>query len=92
MYAVRLRLGALRALQVHLTQSVAAAVIEVLDGPLRTDPYSTGKPLDGPFAGWRVVRRGEYRIIFSIDHARRIVDVVRIDHRRDVYRGGPNGR
>ena len=92
MYAVRLRRGALRSLQDVLTLSVAAAVIEVLDGPLRTDPNSTGKPLDAPFVGWRVVRRGEYRIIFSVDHARRIVDVVRIDHRRDVYRGAPNGR
>ncbi len=32
------------------------------------------------------VRRGNYRIIYSVDDERREVTVFRIGHRRDVYR------
>ncbi len=32
------------------------------------------------------VRRGKYRIIYSVDDERREVTVFRIGHRRDVYR------
>jgi mRNA-degrading endonuclease RelE of RelBE toxin-antitoxin system len=33
-------------------------------------------------------RRGAYLVIYRIDEAERIVHVVRIDHRMDVYRPG----
>ncbi len=91
MYSVALRRRALRALQHELHPSVTAAVAEVLDGPLRDSPGTAGKPLGRPFLGFRAIRRGEYRIIFAVDEADRRVDVVRIDHRRDVYRGSANG-
>lgn len=32
------------------------------------------------------IRQGDYRIIYSVDDARRAVTVVRIAHRRHVYR------
>jgi mRNA interferase RelE/StbE len=32
------------------------------------------------------VRQGDYRIIYTIDDGRVIVEVIRIGHRRDVYR------
>jgi len=32
------------------------------------------------------VRRGTYRIIYRIDDKNRVVTVVDVDHRRDVYR------
>jgi mRNA interferase RelE/StbE len=35
---------------------------------------------------WRV-RIGDYRAIYGIDDAKRIVDVLIIQHRKDVYRG-----
>ncbi|WP_082043588.1 type II toxin-antitoxin system RelE family toxin [Mobilicoccus massiliensis] len=31
-------------------------------------------------------RRGEFRVIYRIDDNRIVVDVIRIQHRRDVYR------
>jgi mRNA interferase RelE/StbE len=50
------------------------------------DPRSTGKALSGPLASlWRY-RVGDYRIVASIeDDAVRIL-VVRVGHRREVYR------
>ena len=32
------------------------------------------------------VRRGDYRIIYFIDDKDLIIDIVKIDHRRDIYR------
>jgi mRNA interferase RelE/StbE len=32
-------------------------------------------------------RQGDYRVVYAVDDERRIVEVVRIGHRRDVYRG-----
>ena len=34
--------------------------------------------------GWRI-RVGDYRVIYEIDGTRRIVTVLHIGHRRDVY-------
>ncbi len=33
------------------------------------------------------LRVGEYRILYSIDDDQRVVEVVAVGHRRDVYRG-----
>jgi mRNA interferase RelE/StbE len=35
---------------------------------------------------WRI-REGDYRIVYDIDDKNRIITVVRIGHRRDIYRG-----
>ena len=32
------------------------------------------------------IRQGDYRVVYTIDDEQRIVEVVRIGHRRDVYR------
>ncbi len=33
------------------------------------------------------IRQGDYRVVYAVDDEQRIVEVVRIGHRRDVYRG-----
>ncbi len=32
------------------------------------------------------VRQGRYRIVYAVDDAARLVDVVKIGHRREIYR------
>lgn len=51
------------------------------------DPRSLGKPLQGAKFGelWRY-RVGDFRIVCKIQDERLIVLVVRIRHRRDIYR------
>ncbi len=36
---------------------------------------------------WRV-RVGDYRIVYAIDDDRRLVEILKVAHRRDVYRQG----
>lgn len=51
------------------------------------DPRSLGEPLKGPEVGrfWKY-RVGDYRLICDIQDERVTILVVRIGHRRDVYR------
>jgi mRNA-degrading endonuclease RelE of RelBE toxin-antitoxin system len=77
---------AVRAIQEDLPESVAAAVFEFLTGALLIEPNRVGKPLRGDLAGIFSARRGTYRVLYRIAHARKEVIVVRIDHRREVYR------
>jgi mRNA-degrading endonuclease RelE of RelBE toxin-antitoxin system len=65
--------------------AVAAAVGEFITGALLERPYVVGKPLTNELSGYHSARRGAYRVVYRIDDKTRIVHVVRIDHRADVY-------
>lgn len=53
---------------------------------LRENPRQPGAiRLSGKLEGWRV-RVGDYRIIYQIDDVVQLVTVVRVRHRREVYR------
>ena len=61
-------------------------MIEFLTGPLVGNPHRVGKELKRDLVGVWSARRGTYRILYRINEERREVVVVRIEHRRDVYR------
>ena len=85
-YELVLTPPAVRAIQAGLPEAVAAAVIEFLTGPLVSNPRRVGKMLRRELQGIWSARRGTYRVLYRInDHANEVV-VLRIDHRRDVYR------
>lgn len=77
---------AVRAVQKGLPESVTPAVVEFLTGPLVENPQRVGKELRRELAGVWSARRGTYRVLYRIDDEAGEVVVVRIDHRRDVYR------
>jgi mRNA-degrading endonuclease RelE of RelBE toxin-antitoxin system len=68
-----------------LPVAVAAAVLETLDA-IAENPRRLGKPLVHEHEGHWSARRGPYRIIYELLEAERIVRVLAIGHRRDVYR------
>ncbi|MEX1218671.1 MAG: type II toxin-antitoxin system RelE/ParE family toxin [Acidimicrobiales bacterium] len=70
----------------RLPERIAAAVVEFMLGPLRENPRKVGHPLQRELAGLWSARRGAYRVIYEIDDDERSVDVLRIEHRSDVYR------
>jgi mRNA-degrading endonuclease RelE of RelBE toxin-antitoxin system len=69
----------------RLPISVAAAILETLDA-IAENPKRLGKPLVLEHEGRRSARRGPYRIIYELLEAERVVRVLAIGHRRDVYR------
>jgi mRNA interferase RelE/StbE len=85
-YRVRVTRTAARQLAERLPEAAAAACVEFLYGPLAQNPRRVGAPLRKPFEGhWRA-RRGEYRVRYTIDEDRAVVNVLDISHRRDAYR------
>jgi mRNA-degrading endonuclease RelE of RelBE toxin-antitoxin system len=75
-----------RSLSETLPAAAAFAAFEFIDGPLAESPHRVGAVLRAPFEGYFRACRGEYRIRYRIDEARRQVVVVDVAHRRDAYR------
>jgi mRNA interferase RelE/StbE len=75
-----------RALTESRPEAVAAAAYEFITGPLLLDPHRIGKRLLPPMDDRFSARRGTYRVIYRIDDKDRVVTVVDVAHRRDVYR------
>ena len=74
------------ALSEILPEAVATAAYQFITGPLLKDPHRIGKRLLPPMDDRFSARRGTYRVIFRIDDKARVVTVVDVAHRRDVYR------
>jgi len=74
----------------QLPGRIAAAVVEFLTTVLPTNPVRLSKPLTGEFEGLRSARRGDYRVLLWIDEDEATVVIVRVAHRADVYRAGPD--
>ena len=75
-----------RALADGLPEAVAIAVIDFVTTALVQEPRRVGKPLRGQLAGIWSARRGTYRILYRMVEPQHEVVVLRIGHRRDVYR------
>lgn len=84
-WALRVAASAERQLA-RLPERVAAAVVEFMIGPLCDSPRRVGHPLQRELAGLWSARRGAYRVVYEINDDARIVTVLRIEHRSDVYR------
>ena len=84
-YALRVAASAERQLA-RLPERIAAAVVESMLGPLCDNPRRVGHPLQRDLAGLWSARRGAYRLVYEIDDELRLVTILRVEHRADVYR------
>lgn len=85
-YQIVVARPAARTIAEELPESVATAVVELITGPLLGNPRRLGVALRNELDGLWSVRRGTYRIVYRIDDVRREVVILRVGHRRDVYR------
>jgi len=85
-FHIELTRPARRALSERLPESVAAACFAFIEGPLADNPYRVGKPLRDEWSGYWTARRGQFRILYSINDRLVVVTVIDIRHRRDAYR------
>ena len=68
-----------------LPKPIAARCWEAIRG-LVEDPFPQGvRSIEGMDNGYRI-RVGMYRIVYSVDQAQVTVLVLRVRHRKDVYR------
>jgi len=70
----------------RLPPKIAAATVEFMLGPLMEAPRRVGHLLQRELTGLWSARRGAYRIVYELNEPELVVNVVRIDHRADVYR------
>ena len=83
MHAVELLPSAAKALT-KLERAVQVRIARRIDR-LAEDPRADAVKLRGTDDIWRV-RVGDHRVLYRIDDDRLVVLVIRIGHRRDVYR------
>jgi mRNA interferase RelE/StbE len=83
MYKVEVRRRVQRTLD-KLPKSDFQAVIEAIKDLAQT-PRLKGIEKVKSTGLWRI-RQGDYRIIYTIDDREHLVTVVRVGHRREVYR------
>ncbi len=82
-YAVQIKPSARKELE-SLSDPLLARVVAKLES-LSHEPRPTGcKKLKGYKDQWRI-RIGDWRVVYLIDDAARLVSVTRIAHRREVY-------
>ncbi len=67
-----------------LDQTIFKRIDRKINGLADEPRPAGGKKLQGSKDLWRV-RVGDYRVIYSINDARQVLDVMRVAHRRDVY-------
>lgn len=82
-YTVRVKASAARSLR-RIRKDDRLRLIAAIDR-LAVEP-AAGSALKGEFQGLRRLRVGSYRIIYEVDKGELVVLVVRVGHRRDVYR------
>lgn len=70
----------------RLPEKAAAAIIEFVTRALADNPRRLSKPLTNELQGLRTARRGDYRVLFTLDVEEHTLYVHRIEHRSDMYK------
>jgi mRNA interferase RelE/StbE len=68
-----------------LSSDIKTLIKRIIEERLAVDPIRFGKPLQYSLKGYRSLRVGDYRIVYTIEEY--TVTVVAIKHRKDVYVG-----
>lgn len=69
-----------------LPEKVRPAILEAIYASIADNPKRSGSELRFDLEGLFSARRGEYRIIYQIVPSARHVIILRVGHRRQVYR------
>ncbi len=83
MYTLEVKTKALKQLET-LPKKDQKRVLAAFD-VLRENP-AAGQQLEGKYKGLRSLRLWPYPIIYAVDHSIITVTVVKVGHRKDVYR------
>ncbi len=69
----------------RLDRSIVARILTRVEALAHAPRPSGCKKLRGSAELWRI-RIGDYCVVYSINDARRVVDIIAVRHRRDAYR------
>ena len=84
-YSLSIKPSAAKELQSISDKVTLTRLIENVKS-LATQPRPSGSEKLAGRPNLYRVRQGNYRVIYSVDDEARVVDVVKVGHRKDVYR------
>ena len=84
-YSLTIKPSAAKELKAVADAATLARLIERIKSLASLPRASGSEKLAGRRNLYRI-RQGSYRVIYSVDDLSRVVDVVKVGHRRDVYR------
>ena len=82
-YFVSIKQSALKSLK-NIAREDRLRIIEAID-QLKINP-AAGGVLKGEYSGLRRIRIGSYRVVYEVHNEKLTVLVIRIGHRREIYR------
>jgi len=68
-----------------LPENIKPRIEDILTNILPVDPF-IGKSLKADYEGLYSYRVGDYRIIYEIIKHQLVIHIIKVAHRRDVYR------
>lgn len=69
-----------------LLKTIKQAIKNAIEQRLQFDPVSFGKPLRYSLKGHRRLRIGDYRVVYRIEEKEKMVVIVAIKHRKNIYK------
>lgn len=85
MYTVRILTAASRDLS-RLDKSVGRRIVERINWLAENFDRIQPEPLSGDLTGFSKFRVGDYRVIYEVFEADRLIMIHTIGHRREIYR------
>jgi mRNA interferase RelE/StbE len=82
-YSIKIKASAVKSLW-KVMRADRIRIMDAID-KLAEEPLAGGV-LKGEFSGLRRLRVGPYRIVYEVSEGQLTILVVRIGHRRDIYR------
>ena len=82
-YSLKIKQSAFKEIQ-RLDKADRKQLVEAIDN--LTDNPHVGKLLKGEFSGLRRIRSGSFRVIYEINEGEILILVLRVAHRKKVYR------
>ena len=69
-----------------LPKTIKTRIKKAIETRLVIDPIGLGKPLRYSFKGHRRIRVGDYRLVYRIQVRKKIITIVYIRHRKEIYK------
>lgn len=84
-YSVLIKTSAAKELEAVEPRPIRIRIVTRIQSLAQTPRPRGSQKLAGDAERYRI-RQGPYRIVYSVDDEARVVEVVKIGHRREVYR------
>ena len=84
-YSLTIKSSAAKELQRITDKAILNRLVERIKS-LSIQPRPSGSEKLAGRSNLYRVRQGNYRVIYSVDDQSRVVDIVKVGHRKDVYR------